>query len=158
MSRHRVENRAHLIYDYLCQHLGEGFTIDELCHAVGINDGATTRSAIRRARDLATEAGLHFPPAVPTTGFTYLVTRLPGDALDPALHMARIETGVRIRKQDGTEYMRRHLRDVPPELRPIARAFVNIERKTERALAELRREADDMIVELVALRRSDPER
>jgi hypothetical protein len=152
-ARNRVEDRAQRIFAYLRKHLGQRFTIDQLCRALGLQDGATTRAAIRRARDLATEAGLHFPPAVPHTGFTYVVTNLPGDALDPALHMARIEAGVRLRKEDGIEYMRRRLRDVPADLRPVARAFVNIERKTERALAELRREADDMIVEMVKIRR-----
>jgi len=152
-ARNRVENRAQRIFVFLRDGFPEQYTIDELCQALDINDGATTRTAITRARDLATAQGLHFPPAVPANGFTYKVTKLPGDALDPALHMARIEAGIRARKEDGVEYMRRRLRDVSPELRPVARAFVNIERKTERALAELRREADDMIVEMVKLRR-----
>jgi len=153
MSRNRVENRAHLIYDFLVKNLGKGYTITELCRALSLQPGSTTTAAIRRARELATEAGYHFPPAVPATGHVYMVTNLPGDALDPTLHMARIETGVRARKNDGIDYMRRRLRDVDPQDRPVARAFINIERKTEKALAELRKEAEDMIVELVKLRR-----
>lgn len=152
-SRNRVEQRAEAIFTYLRRHMGEGLTIAELCTLLRINDGATTRRAINRARDLATAEGLHFPPAVPANGLRYMVTNLAVDALDPSLHMARIEAGVRARKQNGVEFMRRRLRDVPAEYRPVARAFVNIELKTERALAELRREADDMIVEMVKLRR-----
>ena len=154
-ARNRVDERAEAIFTYLHRHMGEGFTITELCAALRINQGETTRSAIRRARALATASGLHFPPAVPHTGFRDMITNLAVDALDPALHMARVEAGVRARKQDGIEYMRRRLRDVPAEYRPVARAFVNIELKTERVLAELRHEADDMILEIVKLRRSE---
>lgn len=153
MSRDRVENRAHLIYDFLSKNLGVGFTITQLCQKLSLRPGSTTTAAIRRAREMATEAGFHFPPAVPATGQQYMVTKLPGDALDPSLHMARIEAGVRARKNDGVEFMRRRLREVDPQDRPIVRAYVNIEQKTERALAELRKEADDLIVEMVKLRR-----
>lgn len=153
-ARNRVEDRAQRIFAFL-RDCGRSYDLPGLCRVLKINDGATTRSAIRRARDLATAAGLHFPPAVPANGFQYMVTNLPGDALDPALHMARTEAGVRARKQNGIEFMRRRMRDVPAEYRPVARAFVNIELKTERALAELRKEADDMIVEMVKLRRSE---
>jgi hypothetical protein len=148
-----VAARGEEIYEHLAARLGQRFTMAELCAALNLQPGAKTQAAIRAARDMATAAGLHFPPAVPQNGFTYAVTNLPGDALDPTLHMSRIEAGVRARADVGYEFMRRNLRQVPAELRPIARAALDVREATQTALAQTQRAMDDMVVELVKLRR-----
>lgn len=155
MSRTRVDDRARLIYDYLLGLGGQGVTMPELCEALQLQDGSTTRSAIRRARDLATKDGLHFPPAVPQNDMTYRVTSLPGDALDPALQMSRIESGVRNRKEDGLNFMRRLERELPRDLRPIAKHFIATQETTREALAKIQASADQAALQLVKLRRED---
>lgn len=152
-SRDRVEQRAQLIYEFLSLHLGEGYTIGELCDELDIENSATTRSAINRARDLAAEAGRHFPPAVPQNEHRYLVTELAEDAVDPTLHMSRIGAGVRRREESGIEFMRRERRHLSPELKPIADYMVKSYDTTRRAIGELQRVADDMVAELVKVRR-----
>lgn len=152
-SRSRVEDRAHRIYDLLALNLTRKFTIGELCSRLDIQDGSTTRAAIRRARDLATEAGFHFPPAVPQNDMTYTVTNLPGDALYPAVQMSRIGRGVRLREQDGIEYMRRERAHVPAELRPVVDMHLSVYDAARTALGTIQQAADDMVVALVRARR-----
>jgi hypothetical protein len=153
MNRNRVENRAQMIYAHLMLHRNQRFTMPQLCKALGIHDGSTTRTAIRRARGLATEAGYHFPPAVPANGCTYTVTDLPEKALDPSLHMARIETGVRARKENGIEFMRRERNKLPADLRPVVDMHLTIHDAAREALGTIQRAADDMVVNLVKARR-----
>lgn len=152
-ARNRIENRAQRIFDFLRGHLGDGFTIGELCRALKITDGPTTRNAIGRARDLATIEGLHFPPAVPHGGFKYMVTDRPGDALDPALHMARIESGVAARKDDGLNFMEGKLREMDPADRPVASVLLRMEKRKRKAVAEFEHSMTEAIAELVQLRR-----
>ena len=152
-TRNRVDNRAHLIYDFLAEHMGEGYTMPELCIELDIHDGSTTRAAIRRARDLATEAGYHFPPAIAANGFQYKVTTLAADALDPALQMSRIETGVRKRKEDGLEFIRRERRTMPADMRPMAELLLTVHDETVKALSAIQRGADDFVVAIMTARR-----
>ena len=152
-TRNRVDNRAHLIYDFLAEHMGEGYTMPELCIELDIHDGSTTRAAIRRARDLATEAGYHFPPAIAANGFQYKVTTLAADALDPALQMSRIERGVRVRKEDGYEFIRRERRTMPADMRPLADLLLTVHDNTQRALSAVQKAMDDYVVSLMSARR-----
>ncbi|MGH9251972.1 MAG: hypothetical protein ACRD0W_21010 [Acidimicrobiales bacterium] len=152
-TRSRVENRAHLIYDFLVAHLGSGFTIAELCKHLRINNGATTRAAITRARDLATEAGLHFPPAVPQNGQRYMVTKLAEDAVDPTLQMGRIGAGVRHRGDVGYAFIKRERAALPPELRPLVTAWLEVKDQAERSAAAIQRSFDDMVLAVVKARR-----
>lgn len=155
MSRGRVEKRAQEFYKFLTDHLDEGFNIAELLagvnkanpHADRITDGDTTRRAIRRARDLATEAGYHFPPAIAGYGydFKYRITTIPGDALRPSLQMARVERGVRLRKEDGLEFMRRERGKLPPDKRPIVNLYLTIHDEARKAMAAIQRGADDFV-------------
>lgn len=153
MSRTRVENRAQMIYNFLVLRIGEGFELNDLCQSLHIEPGSTTRNAIRRAREIATEAGYHFPPAVPQNGQKYMVTNLPQDALDPSLHMARIEMGVRERKEDGIEFMRRERSKLPPDLRPVVDMHLTVYDAARQALGTIQKAADDMVVGLVKARR-----
>ncbi len=152
-TRNRVENRAQMIYDHLVTHMGQKFTMPDLCQSLGITDGATTRSAVRRARELSTGAGYHFPPAVPQNGMTYTVTDLPELALDPSLHMSRIESGVRARKEDGIEFMRRERHKLPLELRPVVDMHLTVHDAARQALGTIQKAADDMVIGLVKARR-----
>jgi hypothetical protein len=148
-----VEERGTHIYEYLKARLGKKYSIHQLCKALDLYPGAKTAAGIRYARDLAVADGLHFPPAVPANGFTYTVTSLAEDALDPTLHMSRIEAGVRIRADVGYEFMRHHERNLPKELKPIVKAALAMQSSARRAQAEAQRTMDDMVVELVKLRR-----
>lgn len=153
MSRNRVENRAHLIYEHLALHMGEGFTLRQLCEDLDIQPGSTTRSAISRARDLATEAGLHFPPAVPQNGHTYKVTKLAADALDPTLHMGRIRAGVAQRENTGVEFMKRERAKLPPDLRPIVTSYIELKDVIDKTQAQIQRSFDDAVIAFVKARR-----
>lgn len=153
MSRNRVENRAHLIYEYLALNMGQGFTLPQLCEELDIQPGSTTRSAISRARDLATEAGLHFPPAVPQNGHTYRVTNLAADALDPTLHMGRIRRGVTHRENTGVEFMKRERSKLPPDLKPIVTSYIELKEVIDKTQAQIQRSFDDAVLAFVKVRR-----
>lgn len=153
-TRNRVDDRAQAIFEYLKRHLGDGYTLSDLCAAVGIRPGATTTHAIRRARDLATEAGLHFPPAVPRTDFLYRITDYPGHAIDPTLHMSRIASGAQQRATIGVDFMRGRLKEVDPADRPAAAVLVRLHVERRKAHALLDRAADDALAQLIELRRS----
>lgn len=148
-GRTRVENRAHLIFDFLVTRLNKGFTIAELCRALGLQDGATTRAAIRRARALATEAGLHFPPAIAANGFTYKVTDLAENAMRPTAQMGRVEAGVRARKEDGIEFLRRERKTLPADLQPMADMYISVYDSTKKALAEVVDHVETMVIKIM---------
>lgn len=150
-----LDQRASVIYDFLKQHQGERFTMPQLCKRLGLRPGSKTTAAIRRARDLAVADGLHFPPAVPANKFTYTVTSLPGEALDPALHMSRIQAGVENRADVGYDFMREHEKQLPKDLRPIVKSALAIRDNARQALAATQRVFDDMVLELVKIRRDD---
>lgn len=153
MRTGRTENLAHLFYDYLTAHLGQKFTFNELCFAVGITPRESVRPAIKLARTMATEAGYHFPPAVPANKHTYTITRLAEDALDPSIHMARIERGVRLRKEDGVEFMRRERSSLPGDLRPIVDMQLAVHDAAVKALGTIQAANDDMVVALMEARK-----
>lgn len=152
-SRDRVQNRAERIYGFLLANMGTGYTKAELCKELEIGPGSTTDTAIKRARELAAEAGYHFPPAVPATGHVYMVTNLAADALDPTAHISRIEAGVRATKEVGMEFMRRERKTLPPDLRPVVDMMLTVHDATQSALAAIQKAADDMTVQLVKARR-----
>lgn len=148
-----VDERARDIYDWLAARRNQRFTMSQLCRGLSLQPGAKTAAAIRRARDLAVADGLHFPPAVPQNHFTYTVTSLPGEALDPALQMSRIEAGVRRRADVGYDFMRAQIRLVSREDRPIVRAALAVRDANRQAMAATQKAMDDMVLELVKLRR-----
>jgi hypothetical protein len=86
--------RGQIIFEYLAAHLNEPHTRAELLAAVNLNPGSGTDAAIRRARELATAAGLDFPPAVPGTAYTYMITDQAINAVIPVGHMHAIAAGV----------------------------------------------------------------
>ena len=153
-SRDRVQNRAELIHNFLAANINTGYTKPELLAELNLQAGSTTEAAIRRARGMAAEAGLHFPPAVPANGNRYMVTGLAENALDPTVHMGRIETGVRRRKESGVEFMRRERANLPPDLRPVVDMYITVEDATTSALSTIRKAGDEMVV-AIAKARSD---
>lgn len=153
MSRNRVENRAQAIYAFLTLHMGHGYTLVELCHELDIEPGSTTTSALRRARALASEAGYHFPPAIAENNYRYKVTKLAVDAIAPTLQMARVERGVRMRKEDGIEFMRRERSGLPADLRPVVDMHLSVHDAAVKALGTIQAAADDMVLALVDSRR-----
>lgn len=155
MSRDRIENRGHAIYEFLTLNLGEGYTLADLCQELGFEPGSTTSAAMRRARDLAAEAGYHLPPAIAENGYEYRVTKLAQDALAPTLQMARVERGVRLRKESGIEFMRRERAGLPPDLRPVVDMHLSVHDAAVKALGTIQAAADDMVVALIEARRAD---
>jgi hypothetical protein len=83
-----------------------------------------------------------------------MVTNLAADAIDPTLHMGRIEQGVRTRKESGIEFMRRERDALPPDLRPIVTMHLEVHDATQRALGQVQKAADDMVTQLVKIRRN----
>ena len=152
-SRDRVQNRAERIYGFLLANMGTGYTKADLCKELEIGPGSTTEAAIKRARDMATEAGYHFPPAVPAQGFKYMVTDLAADAIDPTIHMSRIEAGVRARKETGMEFLRRERRNLAPDERPIADMMLAFYDQTRTTMAAFQKSADDFVAQSVKTRR-----
>lgn len=148
-----LDDRAVVIYAFLRNHLGERYTLEKLCQKLGLRPGTRTRAAIRRARDLATADGLHFPPAVPANGCTYVVTELAEDAIDPALHMSRIEAGARKRADNGFEFMRKEEKTLPREWRPSIKGYIALRDEQRRSQAAQQRILDDMVVEIAQARR-----
>jgi hypothetical protein len=149
-----VENRAQLIYGFLRGNMGVRFSKAEVLHATGLEPGTKSEAAMRRARDIATADGLHFPPAVPATGFGYMVTELADDAIEPTIHMAKIEAGVRARKEVGEEFIADRLRGIEdPALRRTMTNYLRTKQKIARFSAEMQREVDDQMVELIAVQR-----
>lgn len=150
-----LDERAAVIYAFLRTHPGKRYTLPELCAKLGLQPGAKTRAAIHRARGLATDDGLHFPPAVPANGMTYTVTELAEDALDPAMHMSRIEAGARARADIGYEFMRRQEKTLPKDLRPALKATLAIRDEIKRSQAAMLRIWEDHVVDMVKARRED---
>ena len=148
-----VTERGGEIYTYLAAHQGQRFTLGQLCSAVNLHPGAKTTAAIRHARDLATQNGLHFPPAVPQNGYTYTVTSEPLDALEPAAQMDRIATGVTARANVGWDFAGRRGTDLPEHVR----AVVSAREAVRRTAAESLRAIDDIAVSLARSLKSDRE-
>ncbi len=148
-----VDERTAIIYAFLREHKGQKFTLGELCTELDLEPGHKTQTAIRQARDLATAAGLHFPPAVPANGFTYTVTDLPEDALDPAMHMERIVSGVQRRADVGWDYLHRHQGELGDDVRPIVLALGEMQEALQQHSAAIRKAFDDLIVATIKARR-----
>lgn len=149
MSRNRVKTRARAIYAHLRANLNTPFTIDELLVEVGYQDGATTRSAIRRARDLAQADGLCLPVACPANDNTYCVTDHPGAVVDPAIHLGNIALGVGARKDVHDEFIRSRL----AQLSPTERAMITSLDKFDAAAREQREAHHEVMKAMVAMRR-----
>jgi hypothetical protein len=148
-----VDERATIIYAFLREHQGEKFTLGELCTELDLEPGQKTQTAMRQARDLATAAGLHFPPAVPANGFTYTVTDLPEDAFDPAMHMERIVSGVQRRADVGWDYLKRHQGELGDDVRPVVLALLEMQESLQGYSAAIRKAFDDLIVATIRSRR-----
>jgi len=107
----KVDDRAQVILDYLSTHLGQRVTRPQLLAATGLSNSAGTDAAIRRARDMASAQGLHFPPAIRRRGDLmplYLVTDQAADAILPTRRMHAIANGVRRREEVGLDFMAAH--------------------------------------------------
>lgn len=148
-----VDQRAQDFYRFLLRHQGQKFTLAELLGRTGYQPGAKSTAAIRRARDLATENGLHFPPAVPQNGYTYSITEEPEWAYEPAMQMDRIAAGVQRRADVGFDFIERHQGEIPPDMRPAVMGIVRVRQEVQRSAAALRRVYEDMLADTAKARR-----
>jgi hypothetical protein len=123
-----VDERAAAIYGYLRAHPGRKVSRAALLAATGLQPGTKTDTAIRRARDLATADGLHFPPAVPANGFTYTVTRVRDEAVEPMVHMVKIAAGVARRAGDGAEFIATAIESLDEPTRALAEVLIPMQR------------------------------
>lgn len=152
-QRSRVEDRAHIVLDFLCEHLNERFTYPSLLAVLDLPNSGTTRSAIKRMRDLAEDRGLFSPPAVPANGFTYTVSDQPINALDPALHMGRIESGVGRRRRKLARVLRDGRDRIPAGEQPQADMFMRVENFRADMDEKLQALVDDLNSDLISARR-----
>jgi hypothetical protein len=103
-----VDQRATAIYEYLRERLGQGVTRWQLLQALNLQPGSKTDTAIRRARDIATASGYHFPPAIKVKGGgdpLYRITDQAADAILPTRRMHAIARGVQRREEVGLDFM-----------------------------------------------------
>lgn len=149
MTRSRVDDRAQLIYDFLKANLNTVYKIGDLLGALDLNDGTTTRTAIRRARGLAVEDGLCFPVACPANGFTYCVTDNPSAALDPAIHLGGIGLGVGVRKDVHDEFIRSRMAELTPSERSLVLSIDHM----DAAQRESRKAQREVLKAIVGFRR-----
>jgi hypothetical protein len=153
MSRNRVAERAEQIYSYLKADLNRPHLIGDILHKLKIKDGATTRAAIKRARELATADGLHFPTACPANNFSYTVTNDPSAAFDPVLHLARLAQGVQATKKVGVDFMDEHVREMQPSDRAMAKGYLAFEKTIEDAVSTVQAAAAELTKATVSARR-----
>lgn len=153
MARNRVEGRAQAIFDFLQENLNVPFTIDQLMAETGLQDSATTRAAIRRARGIAEDAGLCFPVACHANGNTYCVTDDPSAVLDPAIHLGAIAQGVGTRKDVHDSFMQKRMAQMSPADRQIFNHLESLD-----AAARQQREAHRSLLKtLMAVRKETKE-
>lgn len=152
MTRHRTEDRAREIYAFLKANLNTVYKIKDLLDELGLYDGTTTRSAIRRARDMAADDGLCFPVACFDNGLTYCVTDDPGAVIDPSMHLAKIANGVGVRKDIHDDFIRSRM----AKLAPVDRAMFNSLEKFEFAQREQRVAYAEVLKAITAVRRNQP--
>lgn len=149
MSRNRVNDRAHTIFLFLQENLNKPYTFGDLMQATRLQDGATTRAAIRKARDLAEDAGLCFPVACAANGNTYCVTDDPSAVLDPAIHLGSIAEGVGARKDVHDSFMQSRMAQMSPAERRVANQLAEL----DEAARQQRRAHQGLLKTLVAMRR-----
>jgi hypothetical protein len=149
-----VAERGVQIFTLLTHPVGQEFTYPALCLRLGLEPGAKTDAAIRHARDMATQAGLHFPPAVPQNGYTYKITEVPGDALDPSLQMDAIAAGVKRRAEIGWDFVERHAEELPDDLRPFAQAILGMRRLMQQQSAALLHMYEQLITDTIRARKA----
>lgn len=140
-NRDRVSHRAELIYEFLRNRRETPHRKREVLDELGLNDSKTTRQAIARARELAKQDGLYLTIPVYENGYTMGLTEDPSAAVDPALWLARVETGVRVPKDIADEFMRERM----SKLSASERAYIHL---ADRAV-EANRSIQDAMGELV---------
>jgi hypothetical protein len=148
-----IHQRAEMIFGFLNARLGERFTIGQLCAALGLENSRKTHQAIGTARDLADAAGVHLPPACPANGFTYTVTTEPEPAVDPMLHIRRVEAGERRRARTAEQFIRNRLAMLPDELRPQVKARLKMQDTIDAAVDSLQAVLAEFDAELISQRR-----
>lgn len=147
MSRSRVADRAGKIYDFLKANINTLYTFDDLCRALGLQDGSTTRAAIRRARGLAEEDDLCFPVACWDNGLTYCVTDDPNAVVDSSLHLGSIANGVGVRKDIHDAFIASRMAKLAPTDRAIVHSIDRFEaahREQRKAYTEIIKMAREM--------------
>lgn len=149
----RVLRRAKKFYEFFQKHQDEGFTLAEVCAAVGCSPGKTSGRAIKQVRTWALRDGWFFPPATPAGGFRYYLSKDASILIDPALHMGRIEVGVAHTKSGLLDDIRSQRSTMAPELRAIASAMLAAQDFEEKQQANLREFKEQVTADLVAQRR-----
>lgn len=149
MSRSRVEERAQRIYTFLAAHLNTPYTIDALLRKTQLRDGSTTRAAIKRARELATEDGLCLPVACWDNGNTYCVTDVGAAAIDSTIHLGKIAQGVGVTKDVHDAFIRSRM----SKMTSSERAMFNGMERLEAGQREQRAAYIELLKAMTAIRR-----
>lgn len=145
----RVANRAQRIYDYLKQRQGEAFRKADVLNALDLNDSKTTRTAIKRARELAQADGLYMAIPVYENGYTTCVTDDPRAAMDAALWLVGVENGVRVPRHIADEFVKARM----SKLSPSERAYVHLTDKLNDLVKGTQDAAQEVVNALVKERR-----
>jgi len=143
-----IDQRANKIYAFLLRNLNQGFVIGDLLARTGLQPGAKTTEAIKRARALAVADGLHFPPAI-SPGWLYKVTNLRSEAILPAVRMSRIADGVTARANVGYDFAAAGLAD----LTETERAVVLVQNTARQSMAAVQAAVDDATMALLKAHR-----
>lgn len=149
----RIRRRAEALYKFFQNHTDESFTMAEACAGIGASPGKRSSAAMRHVRNWAEADGWFFPPAVPAAGFRYVLTKDVNNLPDPALHMARIEVGVRKRKQSLLDGIRSGRKNLTSDVRPVAAALMAAEDFERDILERAHKFTEEVTRDLIATRR-----
>lgn len=156
MSRHkRIEARAVRIYTYFLANPDTPFTKTEVCQAIALESGKTTHEAFRRVRVLAEGGGWYFPEAVPAVGCRYILTKDVSKLIDPALHLGRVEAGVREKKKQRIEQIKQNRATLPAGDRPTVTAMLRAEELVSGVADLAQQYIDETAKDLIAARKTD---
>lgn len=148
-GRDRVGARAQLIYEHLRTRPGQALRKPDLLAALDLNDSATTRRAIQRARELAEADGLYLTVPVYDNGYTMAVTDDPSAAVDPAMWLARTEHGVGVPRHIADDFMKSRM----GKLSASERAYVHLQDQVNELVAATQQSAQALAKALMDERR-----
>lgn len=151
----RLARRVLKFWNFFLEHPEEKFTLKELCVQTGCDPGALSRTAIPILRSLAEHEGWQFPPAVPATGFAYVLTKDPGKGLDPKIHMGLIKHGVARREKKLGDWIGRDFHLLSPGDIPTARMMIRADELREELEKKVDKFAADVLRDLVVQRREE---
>lgn len=101
-----VDDRAQNILAWLLANQGRrGVRRHTMLAELGLSPGSKTDQAMKRAWQMATAIGMHFPSACYSNGWEMHVTTDPVEAIRPLAQLLAIANGVLTRAGDAAEFL-----------------------------------------------------